>query len=59
MLAIEIDGVSHDYKYDKDIARQEKLELLGVRVLRFDDKEVKKSLDNVLMVIEDWIRGRA
>ena len=56
MLAIEIDGESHEYKYDQDVARQKRLESLGVSILRFDDKEVKTNIDVVLMGIEEWIR---
>ena len=43
MLAIEIDGSSHDTEeaYKKDIERQTRLETFGVRFLRFDDREVK------------------
>jgi very-short-patch-repair endonuclease len=55
MLAIEIDGDSHDYKYQEDIARQQELEELGIRFLRFDDLEVKKDIHNVLRVIEAWV----
>ncbi len=54
-LAIEIDGDSHYFNYDNDIDRQRDLEKLGIRFLRFDDIEVKKSIDNVLKVIELWI----
>ena len=52
MLAIEIDGNSHDYKYDKDMSRQETLEKLGVRFIRFDDMDVKKDMLNVLRMLE-------
>ncbi|MCJ8166440.1 endonuclease domain-containing protein [Pontibacter sp. E15-1] len=55
MLAIEVDGDSHDYSFDEDIARQRRLESLGVRFLRFTDKEVKCDMTNVLRVIEKWI----
>lgn len=54
MLAIEIDGDSHDYKYEDDCARQEELEGLGVRFLRFDDAAVKRDMPNVLREIETW-----
>jgi very-short-patch-repair endonuclease len=39
MLAIEIDGGSHDFEevYVGDIARQQKLESLGIHFLRFND----------------------
>jgi very-short-patch-repair endonuclease len=54
MLAVEIDGSSHDYEeaYEKDIRRQGRLESLGVRVIRFLDKDVKKDLNNVMRVLE-------
>ncbi|MGD8779975.1 MAG: DUF559 domain-containing protein [Ignavibacteria bacterium] len=55
MLAIEIDGDSHIGKEEADKVRQEKLESLGVRVLRFGDREVKSNIDGVLRTIEDWI----
>jgi len=56
-LAIEIDGESHEheYRFENDIKRQQRLENLGVRFLRFDDIEVKRKINNVLNVIYDWI----
>ncbi len=57
MLTIEIDGSSHDDDdiSARDVVRQERLEQLGVRFLRFDDVEVKKDLQGVLEQIEYWI----
>jgi very-short-patch-repair endonuclease len=55
-LAIEIDGDTHFYRYEEDEIRQQTLEKLGVRFLRFDDIEVKKNISNLLRVIEDWIK---
>jgi len=55
LLAIEIDGDTHIYKYDYDDKRQKELENLGVHFLRFEDIEVKKNMWNVIRVIEDWI----
>ena len=57
-LAIEIDGDTHTYRYDYDDERQKTLEKLGVHFLRFDDLEVKKNMNNVLRVIEDWINKK-
>lgn len=54
-LAIEIDGDSHLYRYDYDDERQRDLEKLGVKFLRFDDLEIKRSMGNVLRVIGNWI----
>lgn len=55
-LTIEIDGDTHIYRYDYDEERQSSLEKSGVKFLRFEDIEVKKNMNNVLRVIEDWIK---
>lgn len=57
MLAIKIDGSSHDTEeaHKKDAERQTKLETFGVKFLRFDDREVKFDMMNVLLEIERWI----
>jgi len=52
MLAIEIDGHTHDYKYEPDKNRQGKLESLGVKFIRFSDIDVKRSLNDVLRALE-------
>jgi very-short-patch-repair endonuclease len=54
-LAIEIDGDSHDYRFEEDIIRQHKLETFGIHFLRFTDVEVKQNMLNVLRTIENWI----
>ena len=51
-LAIEIDGSSHDTKYEYDLRRQRRLEALGVRFIRFDDVDVKKRMNDVLRALE-------
>ncbi len=48
MLAIEIDGSSHDDKQDYDQNRQLILENLGVRFIRFRDIDVKQRMGWVL-----------
>lgn len=53
-LAIEIDGSSHDA--DRDGVRQQRLEALGVRFLRFGDLDVKKQLVRVLEAIGEAVR---
>jgi very-short-patch-repair endonuclease len=55
MLAIEVDGDSHNDKYEEDQVRQKRLESLGVHFLRFDDIDVKKDMNNVLREIENWV----
>ena len=54
-LIIEIDGESHNHKYEADIERQNNLEEYGLHFLRFDDKDVKQDMSNVLRTIEIWI----
>lgn len=52
-LAIEIDGKSHDeIRYNNDIKRQNELEKLRIKVLRFSEAEVLSNIDNVLISIE-------
>ena len=55
MLAIEIDGISHEYKYENDLRRQGRLEDLGVHFIRFDDQEVKNNMFSVLLQIQQKI----
>jgi very-short-patch-repair endonuclease len=54
-LIIEIDGNSHDHKFEADKKRQDDLENQGLFFLRFDDKSIKKDIENVLRTIEIWI----
>ena len=58
MLAIEVDGVTHDSATGQrhDQRRQLRLEALGVRFLRFQDEEVRQNLEGVLTVIREWVR---
>ena len=55
MLALEIDGHSHQDKYEADMNRRKDIGSLGITVLRFNDLDVKKDMDNVLHSIEGWI----
>ena len=57
-LVIEIDGSSHDHPEVavNDFERQEELENEGIRFLRFDEKEVRDNLDDVVEVIDNWIK---
>ena len=51
-LVVEIDGSSHDNKYEHDKVRDEYMKKLGMRVLRVSDKDVKHDMENVLI----WIK---
>ncbi len=57
MLAIEVDGISHDSEeaIDEDAERQSKLEEFGISFLRFDDRLVRNDIENVVSEIEGWI----
>jgi very-short-patch-repair endonuclease len=57
MLAIEIDGSSHDSKaaQQRDLDRQTRLESLGVKFLRFREAEVRYQTDAVVAAIADWV----
>lgn len=59
MMAIEIDGSSHDGKEKYDSFRQQKLESLGIRFLRFDDLDVKQKMGWVLGEIQAWIKSNS
>ena len=56
LLAVEIDGDSHDGKLEKDCERQRDIEEFGVRFLRFSDEEVKQELDGVMDAIANWMQ---
>ena len=56
LLAMEIDGCSHNGKGNYDLIRQREIEGLGVTVLRFDDRDVKRNLDAVLRQLRRYIR---
>ena len=55
MLAIEIDGDSHLYKYDYDTKRQGELEQLGITFVRFLDKDVKQNMFSVALSLEQIV----
>jgi len=55
VLAIEIDGKSHYGNENRDEAKDKRLKLFGVTVLRFDDIDVRYNLEKVLETIEKWI----
>ena len=51
-LIIEVDGYSHNFKYEQDIQRDEHLAKLGFTVIRFTENEIKNDLSNVIRAIE-------
>ncbi len=55
MLAIEIDGGSHNAKVEGDKFRQDTLELMGIRFLRFTEKEVQNNIESVVQNIKERV----
>jgi len=56
MLAIEIDGETHNYKISRDRERQKRIEGMGVQFLRSTDEEIKQNIEGVVAMIEKWLR---
>ena len=54
-LVIEIDGIRHNYKAKYDKSRQEYLESIGLNVLRFDELYVRKNIEGVFHVLEEYL----
>ena len=54
-LAVELDGSTHDHEdaQNYDAKRTAFLEGLGIRTLRFENREVRKNMEGVLRVIEE------
>jgi very-short-patch-repair endonuclease len=50
-LAIEVDGFVHDTRQEYDLRRQKRLERLGVVVIRFDNEDVAKGMNEVISII--------
>ena len=57
-MVIEIDGWSHDNKYEYDQERDEYMKSLGIFVLRISDIDVKRDMNNVLIWIKHNIDNR-
>lgn len=58
MLAIEIDGDSHAEQQEYDQLREEKLNTLGIQVLRYTNDEVLNNIDGVYQDILQKVRER-
>ena len=51
MLVVEIDGGYHDDVVEHDLKRQEHLESMGWKVLRFTDKNVEEDVEAIARTI--------
>ncbi|MFC7000012.1 endonuclease domain-containing protein [Rufibacter roseus] len=56
LLAVEVDGDSHDHKITYDENRQRALQAYGVKFLRFTDKEVKQEMPYVVETLWHWVQ---
>ena len=54
-LVIEVDGEIHRYNPEEDKIRQEYLESLKLKVLRFSNNDVLNSTDKVILQIENYL----
>ncbi len=57
-LVIEVDGNSHDNKYEYDRKRNEYLEKLGLCVLHIDNDDVLFRTSNALFYVDTFIVHR-
>jgi very-short-patch-repair endonuclease len=59
-LVIEVDGSQHltECEREADAARTAHLERLGLKVIRFDNRQVMREMDAVLDVIWDELKRR-
>ena len=54
-LVIEIDGLIHQYQGEEDSIRQEYLENLDLKVLRFTNDMVLNNVDEVIRQIDTYL----
>ena len=59
-LIIEVDGFSHDDDevFKNDMKRQEELIKAGFTIIRFQDEEVLKDMENVRRSLTIWIEEK-
>jgi len=56
-LIIELDGISHLEKTEKDIFRSNELKKLGYHIIRFSDNEVINNIEGVNALLLEWIEN--
>ncbi len=56
-LAIELDGYTHSFEdvFEKDKDKEERLNQLGIYVLRFKDSDIMNNINIVLETIQYYI----
>ncbi len=58
-IIIELDGSDHEFRYEKDEARQEELEKMGYKVLRFTNQQIYNDLIGVWYFIQNNCEKRS
>jgi len=60
MLAIEVDGYTHGFEevFKRDKYKEERLNELGITVLRYRDNDVMNNIEGVLEDIKNWIKNK-
>ena len=58
MLAVEIDGDSHDERQPYDETRTHKLNILGIDVIRYPNAEVMRNLEGVYQNLQKRVAER-
>ena len=54
-LIVEIDGGIHEKKKEYDALRNHIINHLGMRVVRFRNKDIEQNLNNVLSKLEEYL----
>jgi very-short-patch-repair endonuclease len=54
-LVVEVDGPVHDSQTEQDALRQDRLERLGLKILRFTNEDVVNDLDVVIARIAEAV----
>lgn len=55
-LVLEVDGKNHDYQKEYDEYRTHVVNVLGMRVVRFENEQVQKNLNKVLESLSQVLR---
>lgn len=55
-LWIEIDDISHSYKWEEDDLRTNYLEKLWIKIIRYTNYQVHHNLDEIIMDIQNEIK---
>lgn len=57
-FVIELEGIYHDFQIEEDLRRQNRIESFGVKIIRFEEKQVLKEVETVLSEIEYRVAKR-